>query len=106
MMAPKISGETMPPILKPVVTKPNTLPNDPGGVISRTIMSREGMITPKKKPPTVIATTTSQEPRSTLPISNVTSAIAPRPSAATDRSEEHTSELQSHHDLVCRLLLE
>src|SRR3970282_2918294 len=24
----------------------------------------------------------------------------------TDRSEEHTSELQSHHDIVCRLLLE
>jgi len=23
-----------------------------------------------------------------------------------DRSEEHTSELQSHHDLVCRLRLE
>src|SRR5438034_4248039 len=26
--------------------------------------------------------------------------------AATPRSEEHTSELQSHSDLVCRLLLE
>src|SRR5437773_7593445 len=26
--------------------------------------------------------------------------------ARRDRSEEHTSELQSHHDLVCRLLLE
>src|SRR5437773_8816048 len=26
--------------------------------------------------------------------------------ARTARSEEHTSELQSHHDLVCRLLLE
>src|SRR5437773_5026170 len=26
--------------------------------------------------------------------------------ATTIRSEEHTSELQSHHDLVCRLLLE
>src|SRR5437773_8436316 len=26
--------------------------------------------------------------------------------ALPDRSEEHTSELQSHHDLVCRLLLE
>src|SRR5437773_6066568 len=26
--------------------------------------------------------------------------------AAGGRSEEHTSELQSHHDLVCRLLLE
>src|SRR5437773_8147387 len=25
---------------------------------------------------------------------------------ALGRSEEHTSELQSHHDLVCRLLLE
>src|SRR5437773_9747401 len=27
-------------------------------------------------------------------------------SADAMRSEEHTSELQSHHDLVCRLLLE
>src|SRR6266540_5356875 len=27
-------------------------------------------------------------------------------SSALTRSEEHTSELQSHHDLVCRLLLE
>src|SRR5260221_6645384 len=26
--------------------------------------------------------------------------------ARADRSEEHTSELQSHSDLVCRLLLE
>src|SRR5437773_6363160 len=28
------------------------------------------------------------------------------PPLVMDRSEEHTSELQSHHDLVCRLLLE
>src|SRR5471032_3194351 len=28
------------------------------------------------------------------------------PLAPAGRSEEHTSELQSHHDLVCRLLLE
>src|SRR5437773_12329834 len=34
------------------------------------------------------------------------SAEAPDPQAPPDRSEEHTSELQSHHDLVCRLLLE
>src|SRR5437773_4553497 len=39
-------------------------------------------------------------------------AAAPGPAGATVtdrpplRSEEHTSELQSHHDLVCRLLLE
>src|SRR5437773_8109784 len=29
-----------------------------------------------------------------------------RRNRAHRRSEEHTSELQSHHDLVCRLLLE
>src|SRR5208283_1145988 len=33
-------------------------------------------------------------------------ASSTRPRAAPPRSEEHTSELQSHHDLVCRLLLE
>src|SRR5947207_11216283 len=35
--------------------------------------------------------------------------LAPRPDLGhvdTERSEEHTSELQSHSDLVCRLLLE
>src|SRR5260221_9199296 len=31
---------------------------------------------------------------------------APERAARRDRSEEHTSELQSHSDLVCRLLLE
>src|SRR5471032_3661242 len=30
----------------------------------------------------------------------------PHHPARPARSEEHTSELQSHHDLVCRLLLE
>src|SRR6266540_7489238 len=34
------------------------------------------------------------------------SSNAPRGAAPRRRSEEHTSELQSHHDLVCRLLLE
>src|SRR5438034_2664878 len=29
-----------------------------------------------------------------------------QPIQTVDRSEEHTSELQSHSDLVCRLLLE
>mgnify|MGYP000586536882 CR=1 FL=1 len=33
---------------------------------------------------------------------NKTTAVA----VAKERSEEHTSELQSHSDLVCRLLLE
>src|SRR5438132_13855587 len=33
-------------------------------------------------------------------------APQPNPQSAIRRSEEHTSELQSHSDLVCRLLLE
>src|SRR5437773_5760250 len=32
--------------------------------------------------------------------------FAPSGPGIAERSEEHTSELQSHHDLVCRLLLE
>src|SRR5690349_23470337 len=35
-----------------------------------------------------------------------TSSIATRASVPNGRSEEHTSELQSRRDLVCRLLLE
>src|SRR5437773_12431152 len=40
--------------------------------------------------------------------SSARAGIRPGPSEILRglRSEEHTSELQSHHDLVCRLLLE
>src|SRR5476649_3086071 len=45
-----------------------------------------------------------------LPISYLTGCLQARPSRLSipccARSEEHTSELQSHSDLVCRLLLE
>src|SRR5436190_19566757 len=36
----------------------------------------------------------------------VAGGVVPVARAADARSEEHTSELQSHSDLVCRLLLE
>src|SRR5437667_5562724 len=36
----------------------------------------------------------------------VTRTRAAKIAGIANRSEEHTSELQSHHDLVCRLLLE
>src|SRR5215204_6937970 len=57
-------------------------------------------------------------PRSTLfPYTTLFRSVAATPDGygpgsddlamqAADRSEEHTSELQSHSDLVCRLLLE
>src|SRR2546430_5893119 len=38
--------------------------------------------------------------------STVRSRHRPRPSHSSSRSEEHTSELQSQSNLVCRLLLE
>src|SRR5260221_10056572 len=50
-----------------------------------------------------------------LPISKIMSSRSPRTGMKSGirsiglsayRSEEHTSELQSHSDLVCRLLLE
>src|SRR5436190_10759924 len=48
--------------------------------------------------------------RSTVPAGPVlgvtTMTSAPRGAYRLRRSEEHTSELQSHSDLVCRLLLE
>src|SRR5947207_12288578 len=40
------------------------------------------------------------------PLTETEQALAGRLRALERRSEEHTSELQSHSDLVCRLLLE
>src|SRR5438034_5361413 len=41
-----------------------------------------------------------------LPRRALTVVTGPSGSGKSTRSEEHTSELQSHSDLVCRLLLE
>src|SRR2546430_12062488 len=38
--------------------------------------------------------------------SSCSTAVTPRPREGPARSEEHTSELQSQSNLVCRLLLE
>src|SRR5947207_12215759 len=42
----------------------------------------------------------------TVRLPKLEAAIVRRPDCRLGRSEEHTSELQSHSDLVCRLLLE
>src|SRR5438874_13620668 len=44
--------------------------------------------------------------RWTAPATSMWPTIGTAQSAASRRSEEHTSELQSRRDLVCRLLLE
>src|SRR5438034_2847121 len=50
----------------------------------------------------------TRSPTTTAPMSSCKQACSEikRPMHSSNRSEEHTSELQSHSDLVCRLLLE
>src|SRR2546430_17082147 len=50
--------------------------------------------------------TTSSAPGSSSPCCAPTSSRAGCPDRGRSRSEEHTSELQSQSNLVCRLLLE
>src|SRR5206468_8838276 len=53
------------------------------------------------------STFTLYMPRNYMPArSAVSPGNAKAPKAISERSEEHTSELQSRSDLVCRLLLE
>src|SRR5438067_4257660 len=65
-----------------------------------------------RRPPrsTLFPYTTLFRSRTTSTSIASSSALAIRPSASSitwgSRSEEHTSELQSRFDLVCRLLLE
>src|SRR5699024_11883030 len=75
---------------------------------------------PPSAPRDNAATSRSSEPSSSEKLSGVAARSRARiarsllvyfrpasvPSAARERSEEHTSELQSRFDLVCRLLLE
>src|SRR5207249_10932527 len=47
----------------------------------------------------------AQISRTCSPLSHTVSGMKPRIEVSLMRSEEHTSELQSRFDLVCRLLL-
>src|SRR5699024_12493100 len=74
------------------------------------------LITPRPPPPASPLFPYTTLFRSRRPTPSTTTATSPccgsstspwpRPATARSRSEEHTSELQSRFDLVCRLLLE
>src|SRR5437868_13781660 len=53
-----------------------------------------------------ISTASRRDGSSSRPASRCMRTAKTSASSATSRSEEHTSELQSRFDLVCRLLLE
>src|SRR5438034_9169483 len=61
-----------------------------------------------RRPPrsTLFPYTTLFRSRSTDPVETREAICSAALEACDARSEEHTSELQSHSDLVCRLLLE
>src|SRR5437773_3394002 len=70
---------------------------------------RRGIARPGTRGPTLHRD--ARRPPRRAPRAGRTTGDEPRggrspPRGLSGRSEEHTSELQSHHDLVCRLLLE
>src|SRR5260221_3869064 len=75
------------------VCSPRALERRPPGVA----------VLPVKARPGVTRTNSQAAPRLPEPIRHPAAGLA---GAAENRSEEHTSELQSHSDLVCRLLLD
>src|SRR6266513_4961605 len=109
----------------PSATSFSFAPSD-DGVVSRPLTPRNGIVTLKGVPssglavigpsnggkPTALFTiTTTAAPACWPKMAFATRAQVPRFTTAivfggSGRSEEHTSELQSRFDLVCRLLLE
>src|SRR5699024_11531793 len=79
------TGMSLPAACSPTI-RPACIPADPLGVTSAVTSRPASSIWPS-----------SSSPQSTYPSA---------PMAFDPRSEEHTSELQSRFDLVCRLLLE
>src|SRR5699024_11626117 len=95
--------------------KPRTRPVGRFLVFQRAIHAATARRTPRQPrsdAATLLATHTTQKPRRTRPqllnLRNRPNLGLPRtpPPLRRLRSEEHTSELQSRFDLVCRLLLE
>src|SRR5260370_22344641 len=61
---------------------------------------------PRHRPPSSLAMSWPMRLLSSSTRRESQSISAPTPTDIHNRSEEHTSELQSHLNLVCRLLLE
>src|SRR5438034_8069429 len=92
-------------------SRPSTVSNDGMGASPAPVSrKRRACSVPTRTPSRVGATHVAGGPsidaRVVQAPSRSSSSAEPSTTAQTDRSEEHTSELQSHSDLVCRLLLE
>src|SRR5688572_20836421 len=74
-------------------------PPPPPPASSNTVQSRPRVETPREETPREQFRQPTETPQNVPQVADV-------PSEDEDRSEEHTSELQSQSNLVCRLLLE
>src|SRR2546427_8797706 len=95
-MAPAIQGIAAP---MPDISEPKLLPT-PAQLPLPAIKA------PRASPPTMPTALAPARLAAEAPGRKPHIAWAPAPSAPRLRSEEHTSELQSQSNLVCRLLLE
>src|SRR5580658_828667 len=83
MIQPNSSGLTMPPRLKPVETMPKARPAAPGGAALRTSISREGAITPPRKPAVAIAVVNNSDGNVSVAMTCTTAALSAKQAAAT-----------------------
>src|SRR5690349_23383036 len=92
-------GTGVPP--QPVPPQPMPLPSEQP---DQPVASYDVDPSPGHAPPAVVQAVSFDKPESTgEPVAPAPPPVAP---VFEERSEEHTSELQSRRDLVCRLLLE
>src|SRR5215467_6123535 len=75
-------------------------------VLNSTLTGEDSTVTVSLALPTAIAASTVMSPPTSTRTFFCTNALNPADETVTLRSEEHTSELQSPCNLVCRLLLE
>ena len=83
MIQPNSSGLKMPLRLNPVETIPKARPAAPAGAALRTSMSREGAITPPRKPATAIAAVNSSDGNVTVAMTSTMAALSAKQAAAT-----------------------
>ena len=83
MIQPNRIGLTMPLMLKPVETMPKARPAAPGGAALRTIMSRDGAITPPRKPASVIMAISSTGCGESIAMRTTITTFAAKHAAAT-----------------------
>ena len=83
MIQPNSNGLMMPPTLKPVETIPKARPAVPGGAALRTSISREGAITPPRKPADAMAAISSGDGKLIVAIMNTIAALIAKQAAAT-----------------------